>query len=75
MCDCIQKLDDLLKEHNTQIDVDLMFFCQSGAVRPHISVSKIDKKKRGSPKFVLVKFCPFCGEKYNKDDEVSDASI
>lgn len=71
MCDCIQKVNELLKEHNTQLDIPITFSFNvdktPGALkadRVTIATKKLESKKRGDAKKVLPAYCPFCGEEY-----------
>jgi hypothetical protein len=63
MCDCINKINEKLKERNTELIVALSLSNKSDTVV--ISTGKVDSKKRGKPINMLPAYCPFCGRKYN----------
>lgn len=63
MCDCVAKVNKLLKEHGTAINTTLVL--QDGGKfksRLCIPTHRIDGKKRKEPLRVFVSFCPMCGE-------------
>lgn len=62
MCGCIEKINERLKEFNTEINVP--FWSSSGFLAPFIETRKLDDKKRGKPRAVVASYCPLCGEKY-----------
>lgn len=66
-CDCIEKLDAHLAEHNSKIEVGFTFGTaeRPGYVFPAIRTEKIDKRSRVK-KGVIPTFCPFCGTKYRE---------
>ena len=70
-CDCVEKIQEVLKEHNTTFDT--AFTLGDGEVFLQLAVCKIDPKKRGKAKSVLLpnSFCPFCGTK-TKDEEAAN---
>jgi 5'-3' exonuclease len=59
MCDCINKMNELLVERNAQLITNMF-----GAPRAFLTLSKLDEKKRGKPPLLQPDYCPFCGEKY-----------
>lgn len=65
MCDCIPKLNEMMAEHNTKLDELTMFSMSTGNTRSslHVVTSKVDSRKKGKAKVMLVTFCPFCGER------------
>ena len=69
MCDCIEKTNGFLAEHNTKIE--LPWF---GPQRPFVVTMKVDDKKRGKPRMMFASCCPFCGEKYPKADRLLSPS-
>jgi hypothetical protein len=62
MCECIERINPLLKPYNTQLE--LVLFFDGTPIRPVIGVEKVDSKVRGKPTGIIAKYCPFCGEKY-----------
>ena len=55
---CLTQVNKVLKEHNTELDSDLL-----KPNRIFIHTVKIESKIRGKPRTVLASHCPFCGEK------------
>lgn len=68
-CACISDVNNKLAEHNAGL-VTTLFAAPKRVV---IGTNKVDSKKRGKPPYMLATFCPFCGEKYVKND--GEASI
>jgi len=66
MCDCIQKTNEMLREHNARL-VSTMFRNPDVVI---VTTEKIDSKKRGKPPIMLASNCPFCGENYAKPGEL-----
>lgn len=71
MCNCIAKINDLLKEQgNTELDIPVTFsiknFSERGlsADRVRIATRKRDTHKREQAKALIPAYCPFCGEEY-----------
>lgn len=71
-CDCITRLNEKLRPHNTRLALTIGFG-GIGTV-PSIGTEQIEKG-RGQPPAVamLPTFCPFCGTKYD-DAEQSAAA-
>lgn len=67
MCKCVDIANRALREKNTQIEpiisLGSKLECSIG-----IRTSKVDKSKRGSAVVVMATFCPFCGQKLERDD-------
>lgn len=61
MCDCINMVNDKLKESNTRLGLSLSF--TGGPNRVLLHTEKIDTKKRDRPMALCAVFCPFCGER------------
>ncbi len=63
MCDCINKLDEDLKPHNTQLCITWNYV--TGATKVSIRTEQLETG-RGKKKAVGVSanYCPFCGEEY-----------
>jgi hypothetical protein len=64
MCDCIQKVNEKLKEFNTELD--LLFYIDGSPNRVCLSTSKIIAHERGRAKTMGPTYCPFCGVKYDQ---------
>lgn len=69
MCDCIKTINDqLAPEHMLNCTLDF----KGGDGTPIIGLIRKDKwvleTRRGKRSAFLASFCPFCGEKYAKDD-------
>lgn len=69
MCDCIEIVNQKLKEANTNTVLDVPFSIskstgdvQSG--RTTVATCKADSKIRKKAQKVFCTFCPFCGDKY-----------
>ena len=74
MCNCMQSVNEKLKEHNSKL---LISFCISRDLGkmdalPIISTGKIQTKIRGNAMTVIPTFCPFCGTKYPRADDVQE---
>lgn len=65
MCDCIERVDAKLAEHNSKIE--LPWF---GPQLPRLITMKKDAKIRGKPVGIFATFCPFCGVKYQQKEDV-----
>jgi len=59
MCDCIKRMNGMLKEHNAAIVTNLF-----GHPMACVEMCKIETKKRGKLPVLQASNCPFCGEKY-----------
>ena len=69
MCDCVEKLNEKLKERNTKISVSLSWSAENGIgslANPIIVTEKADNANRKKPVRLLASYCPFCGEKMEK---------
>lgn len=65
MCDCVEKLNESLKEKNGRIETALQMSNNMGSatIRVLVATEKIDSKQRTPVPRVAASFCPFCGEK------------
>jgi hypothetical protein len=71
MCDCIQKTNDALAEHNTELDTNIAigFNAVRGKRRADMSTvllvptRKINSRIRKGPVRLHSNYCPLCGEK------------
>ncbi len=64
MCDCVKKTNALLAQYNTRLVLPMI-----GPQRVLIETTKADNQKRGKPASMFASFCPFCGERYQADQE------
>lgn len=62
-CDCVQRFDERLREHNTTL-VSTLF---GKPPRVLIQTCKLHEKVRGKPVSVIASFCPFCGQSYSRE--------
>jgi hypothetical protein len=65
VCNCISKVNEMLSDHNARLLVPIF-----GPQRPFLATDKVDSKKRGKPPAMFPTFCPFCGEKYEDEDQL-----
>jgi hypothetical protein len=70
MCDCMDEVNAKLAERNTKIE--LPWF---GPQLPRVITMKLDDKKRGKPMGMFCTFCPFCGEKYQANEDREPVAI
>ena len=63
MCNCINDLNEKLKEKNTRIYTPISFRPSLNTLGPLVVTEKVDKKKRSKPLNLFASYCPFCGEK------------
>lgn len=72
MCNCITKVNEFLKDHNTQVEFPIVFNANKGlsvVTAMRISTVKLDTKNREGPVALFASYCPICGEKY-EDKEI-----
>lgn len=71
MCDCINKVNEKLKEYNTQIEFPIAFDPNDGmkiVTSVRISTVKIDTRKKLGPVGFFATYCPVCGEEYKQEE-------
>lgn len=70
-CSCIDDINGLLKDRNTELGLAFSINRQTGAVTETVGIETIvSVKKRGAkPVRMLASYCPFCGAKYPGGDE------
>ena len=56
MCECIERVNERLVEHNTVLNSNIL-----NKKQLFVETTKLDKKKRGKPIMMSASFCPFCG--------------
>jgi hypothetical protein len=73
-CNCFTKVNALLREHNTAIDLTDTINMKSGNFERRMTVptARIDTKKRKGPMRVFATFCPMCGVKYSQASDSSE---
>lgn len=66
MCNCVAEVNEMLKKENTFLEKVSLFNMKTGTCREsiHLVTGKLDRKKKGKAKVMLVTFCPFCGQRY-----------
>ncbi|MCX5581454.1 hypothetical protein [Kaistia terrae] len=62
-CNCIEAVDEKLKERNTQLSKALVF-SQPAGERLMIATEVVEKKRGARATVMFPSFCPFCGIKY-----------
>lgn len=70
MCECVDKLNEQLKEHNTRIVIPIMLNKKTldfASANTLVVTEKVDSAKRGKPLKVSASYCPFCGKKYEQE--------
>lgn len=70
MCGCMKRINENLKERNTKLSTG---FCLSKDLGSAdllliIQTEKLDKRSRVKPVTVIPTFCPFCAERYQRQD-------
>lgn len=66
-CNCLEQVQEQLKEHNTTIVQSLQINFKTGKgslSNPRIAVQKINSKSKKPAIPILCAHCPFCGKKY-----------
>jgi hypothetical protein len=61
-CDCKRQLEEMLSLHNSRLVGNIL-----NPADVLIWTEKINSRKRGAAKVVIATFCPFCGEKINRE--------
>lgn len=66
MCDCVDDVNKMLEKENTFLEKVSLLNMKTGTCREsiHLVTGKLDRKKKGKAKVMLVTFCPFCGQRY-----------
>ena len=69
MCDCIEKVNKLLEDKNTKLDIPIFlnFSGKMTADRVRISTVKRDDKNKKKPVMIQPVYCPFCGVDYSSE--------
>jgi hypothetical protein len=74
MCNCINEIDELLKQHNTKL-VLAMSLRKGVPTKTCIKTEKIETSKRLGPINIVPQCCPFCGAEYIDDAEANTNNI
>ena len=71
MCDCIELTNKELKKYNTRLIIPILW--NSQGLKPVEKVvcatEKDDIKNKRKAVNIFATYCPFCGEKYEKESE------
>jgi len=70
MCDCIEKVNEKLKEHNKQLE--LVIFFDGTPSRVMIHTVKVERRGKGRDGFLAANYCPICGEKYPDSSNIKE---
>lgn len=63
MCDCINLVNEKLKDRNLKLSSTFSF---SGLERVALVTTTLDPQRKKGPALMLPTYCPFCGERYEK---------
>lgn len=79
-CDCINKVDEKLRHaFGTRLATTITFDKKMNAgVTLSIETVRLEDSrapKRKKPQPILVTFCPFCGTKAQKSNEIADSGL
>jgi hypothetical protein len=66
VCNCVTKVNKLLTEHNTVLDLVDTIDMKTGRLeaRMTVPVRRLDPKKRKGAMRVFATYCPMCGKQY-----------
>lgn len=78
MCDCIERVNEKLKEANMNTVIDLPLIISGnrfGVGRCCVETRKLDEKNRKKPVSLFATFCPFCGVKYEEKSATDNNEV
>lgn len=70
MCGCIPEMNAVLAPYNSALVFNLI-----GEPRTVVETYKLNDKIRKKPPILQATFCPFCGERYSKESDVTAQAI
>lgn len=71
MCDCIARVNEKIKDFNTEISIGIDFVTGK-STPPMIVTTKANHSSRVKPKRLFASFCPLCGVKLGADGKEND---
>jgi hypothetical protein len=68
-CECLNTVDQRMRDagHNCRIARSYLLDGPKVGIFPTITTQLIEKKRGEKPLALIPTFCPFCGERYNKE--------
>lgn len=64
MCNCVEKMDSMLAEHNGRVARAVQITESLGLLaRTVVKTEKVDITKRKAIPTLMATYCPFCGER------------
>ena len=66
-CQCIEKTNEALAKHNTQLDVNWQQIDGTLVTTIALSTSVVEKRRGARPVRMLPNYCPICGQRYQKE--------
>lgn len=69
MCDCIKEINEQLKPHNARIAAGVSLKDNTMQANYYVMLEKIDTAKRKPLPYMVMSYCPFCGEKLESCDD------
>jgi len=66
MCECREKVNKLLAEHNATLHEVSVINMKTGKVRQSIAIQteRLYREKKYKKQTMIPTFCPFCGDRY-----------
>jgi hypothetical protein len=79
LCNCIEIVNDKLKERNTRLTIPMIFSAEYDPPRPPSLLIQTEQIEtgRGKPKAVgmFASHCPFCGKKFVAEKVKAEAPL
>lgn len=74
MCNCMTGVNEKLQPHNSKLSVSFCLTKNLSGMNalPIIQTEKINTKVRGRVMMVIPTFCPFCGDKYPRAEDIDE---